>query len=361
MPSQIRSTEGSRPTPLTVLSLAATTIIVSLVGFLSHPSNAAGEATVGLGTAATYSVLGGQTVTNDGPSVLSGDLGVSPGSAITGFPPGIALGVVHAGDAEAAQAQSDLVIAYDDAAGRAPTGLLTGQDLGGLTLVGGVYKYTGPAQLTGTLTLDGQGNPDAVFIFQIASELVTATSSAVSLTNDADACNVFWQVGSSATLGTGSSFTGSILALTSISVNTGTTVEGRALARNGQVSLLTNVFTAADCDVATTTTDGSGSTTTTTDGSGATTTTTEGSGSTTTSTSAPTTTSAPAATTTTAPASVLDSEIPRGPQSTATATEIARTGASPSLMVLVGFSGLLIAMGGRLCAAGLASRDRRQT
>jgi hypothetical protein len=234
--------------------LAAATAAVLFVGLVtvSSPVGAA-EATVGLGTAGTYSVLGGQTVTNTGPSTLAGDLGVSPGTAITGFPPGTVGGATHAGDASAAQAQSDLVIAYDDAAGRAPTASVAG-DLVGQTLTAGVYNSTGPLALSGTLTLDGQGDPSAVFIFQIASTLTTASASHVNLINGATACSIFWQVGSSATLGTTSTFVGTIMALTSISVTTGTVVEGRALARNGQVSLDNNTFTTPGCNTSTTTT-----------------------------------------------------------------------------------------------------------
>lgn len=211
-------------------------------------SSAASAATTPphLGTAEAYSVLGGQTVTNTGPSTLSGDLGVSPGDAITGFPPGLVGGTTHAGDAEALQAQSDLVVAYNDVAGRVPTASIAG-DLGGQTLVDGVYNSTGSIGLTGTLTLDGQGDPNSVFIFQVASTLITATSSNVSLINGAQACNVYWQVGSSATLGTGSTFVGSILALTSISATTGATLQGRALARNGAVTLDSNTFTTSSC------------------------------------------------------------------------------------------------------------------
>jgi hypothetical protein len=157
-------------------------------------------------------------------------------------------GTTHAGDAVAAQAQSDVVIAYDDAAGRAPTATISG-DLVGQTLVDGVYKSTGPIGLSGTLTLDAQGDPNSVWVFQIASTLITASSSRVALINGAQACNVYWQVGSSATLGTTSTFTGTILALTSISVTTGTVVEGQALARNGAVTLDNNTFTEPGCDL----------------------------------------------------------------------------------------------------------------
>ncbi|WP_199183892.1 ice-binding family protein [Cryobacterium sp. Y57] len=224
---------------------------VLLAGMQSVPPPAyAAEAPVGLGTVGTYAVLGGQAVTNTGSSVLGGDLGVSPGTSIPGFPPGLYRGTKHAADAQAAQAQSDLLIAYDDAAGRAPTAGVA-DDLVGRTLTAGVYKSTGPLALSGTLTLDGQGDPNAVFIFQIASTLITASASSVTILNGAQACNVYWQVGTSATLGTASSFKGTIMALTSIAVNTSTVVEGRALARNGEVTLNNNVFTMPGCNTGT--------------------------------------------------------------------------------------------------------------
>jgi hypothetical protein len=204
---------------------------------------------VDLGTAGTYSVLGGQTVTNTGFTVLSDNVGVSPGTAITGFPPGVALGDAHSADAHALQAQSDLTIAYNDAAGQAPDESISG-DLAGLTLEPGVYNASSSIGLTGTVTLDAQGDPDAVFIFQVGSTLTTASASTVALLNDAQACNVFWQIGSSATLGTNTTFVGTIMALTSISVTTGTTVDGRALARNGSVTLDSNVFTQSACETA---------------------------------------------------------------------------------------------------------------
>jgi hypothetical protein len=301
---------------IAVVGLAAALSTLLLVGALSVPPRAyAAEAPVGLGTAGSYSVLGGQTVTNTGPTTLSGDLGVSPGTAIVGFPPGHVSGAVHAGDAAAAQAQSDLTIAYNDAAGRAPTANVSG-DLVGQTLTSGVYKSTGPIALSGTLTLDGQGNPNAVFIFQIASTLITASASHVNVINGAQACHVFWQVGSSATLGTNSTFIGTIMALTSITVTTGTTVDGRALARNGAVTLDRNVFTTSACNSTTTTT--TPPTTTTTP---PTTTTTE---TTTTTTTAPTTTTetttttAPT-TTTTAPTTTTETTTTTAPTTTTTA------------------------------------------
>jgi len=187
-----------------------------------------------LGTAASFAVLGGSTVTNTGPSVITGDLGVSPGSAVTGFPPGVLIGgTIHAADAVALQAQNDVTTAYNFLAAQ-PCGTdLTGQDLGGLTLTPGVYCFSSSAQLTGTLTLNGPG----IYIFQMGTSLTTASGSAVALTNGASACNVWWQVGSSATLGTTASLPGNLLALTSITLNTGASVSGRALARNGAVTL----------------------------------------------------------------------------------------------------------------------------
>ena len=201
---------------------------------------------VGLGTVGGYAVLGGQSVVNTGPSILHGDLGVSPGSAVVGFPPGLATGATHSADAAALQAQSDLTTAYDDAAGRAPTATIAG-DLVGQTLTAGVYASSGPIGLSQTLTLDGQGDPDAVFVFQVASTLITASSSTVSLVNGAQACHVYWQVGSSATLGTTSSFTGTLMASTSVTVTTGATIAGRALAGTGSVTLDNNVVTEPAC------------------------------------------------------------------------------------------------------------------
>jgi hypothetical protein len=201
---------------------------------------------ISLGTAGSFAVLAGSTVTNTGSSVvLNGSVGVWPGSAVTGFPPGIvnAPGTIHIGDAVAQIAQSDLTTAYNAAMGLAATNNLTGQDLGGLTLTPGVYSFANSAQLTGTLTLNTLGNPNAVFVFQIGSTLTTASSSSVVFSNSLTDSNVFWQVGSSATLGTTTSFEGNILALTSITLNTGATIGcGSALARNGAVTLDSNTI-----------------------------------------------------------------------------------------------------------------------
>lgn len=201
------------------------------------------NAQISLGpTVATFGVLAGSTVTNTGPSVVTGNLGVSPGSAITGFPPGTVTGSINAANSLAATAQGELTSAYNLAAGAISTSGVPA-DIGGLTLGPGVYTIATSLGLTGTVTLDGQGNPNSQFIFQVGSTLTTASSSNVVLINNAHASNIFWQVGTSATLGTGSSFAGNILALSSITVTTGATLQGRALARNGAVTLDTNAIT----------------------------------------------------------------------------------------------------------------------
>jgi|ERR1700674_831333 len=187
----------------------------------------------------SFAVLGGSTVTNTNtPTTVNGNLGVSPGSAVTGFPPGIVTGgTIHAADAVAAQAQTDLTTTYNNLANQSCNTDLTGQDLGGKTLTPGVYCFSTSAQLTGTLTLNAQGDPNALFIFKIGSTLTTASASSVLLINGGSPCDVFWQLGSSATLGTGTALLGSIVALTSITLNTGASVSGRVLARNGAVTL----------------------------------------------------------------------------------------------------------------------------
>ena len=224
------------------------TASVGLAALLYAASPASAQTAPSLGSAQSFAVLGGSTVTNTGPTVVTGDLGVSPGAAVTGFPPGLVMaGTIHAADALALSAQNSTTTAYNNLAGQPCTQVLTGQNLGGLTLTPGVYCFSASAQLTGILTLNAQGNPNAVFIFQIGTTLTTASNSSVVLINGGSLCNVFWQVGSSATLGTGTLFAGNILALTSITLTTGASVRGRALARNGAVTLDSNVVTAAAC------------------------------------------------------------------------------------------------------------------
>jgi uncharacterized repeat protein (TIGR01451 family) len=214
-------------------------------GSANNRLSAAAAPTVG--TEQSFAVLGGQTVTNTGPSEITGNMGVSPGSAITGFPPGLVIGETHAADAVALQAQSDTTTAYLDLAGQPCTSDVTGQDLGGKTLVPGVYCSTSGLQLTGALMLDAEGVPGAVWVFKAVSTLTTASSSSVVLANGADPCNVFWQIGSSATVGTNTSFVGNIYALTSIALQTNATLSGRALARNGAVTLDSNTINAPVC------------------------------------------------------------------------------------------------------------------
>jgi hypothetical protein len=231
-----------RRTPLFLLAITA---LAGFPGFPGSPGHA-DAAIVNLGTAGDFAVLGGSTVTNTGPTVLNGgDLGLAPGSSVTGFPPGIVTPpfTMHVNDTVATRAKNDLVTAYNAAAGLTPSEDITGQNLGGTTLVPGVYRFTSGAQLTGTLTLNGLGNPEAQWVFQIGTTLTTAPGSSVVTINGGPTpgCNVFWQVGSSATLGTTTAFEGHILALTDIDLNTGANIlDGSALARNGAVRLDSN-------------------------------------------------------------------------------------------------------------------------
>lgn len=198
------------------------------------------QSPVFLGSAGTYGVLAGTTVTNTGPTIVTGDLGVWPGTAITGFGPGVVNGGTDAGNVAAQHAQASLNIAYNDAAARKSVAInsLAG-DISGQTLVPGLYKSTSTLSLAGAVTLHGSG----VYIFQIASGLTVGTGGTVILSGGATSDNVFWQVGSSATLGTTANFKGTILALTSISLATGARLDGRALAQHGAVTLDTNNVT----------------------------------------------------------------------------------------------------------------------
>ena len=223
--------------------------------FIATPHALAATTQVGLGTAASFGVLAGTAVTNTGPSIINGpsvsiggDLGVYPGTAVTGFPPGTVTGTIYTATgpgAVAADAQADLTVAYNDAAGRTPaTAIPAAIGSGGIDpaefaqLAPGIYKASSSLDVFGTLTLNAGGEADAVWIFQVPSALMTdPTGSSVVLTNGAQACNVFWQVGSSATLNTGTPFQGTILALASITMPGAVTIDGRALARNGDVTL----------------------------------------------------------------------------------------------------------------------------
>jgi uncharacterized repeat protein (TIGR01451 family) len=222
-------------------------VSAALAALLYGQSPALAQTAPPLGAAQSFAVLAGSTITNTGPSVVTGDLGLHPGIAITGFPPGTVTGTIHNADATALAAKTALTLAYNNLSGQACGTDLSGQDLGGLTLTSGVYCYSAAAQLTGNLTLNPAGNPNAVFIIKIATALTTAAASSVTITAPGSACNVFWQVGSSATLGAATTFRGNILALTSITGVTGSSVQGRTMARNGAVTLDTNAVDASLC------------------------------------------------------------------------------------------------------------------
>lgn len=220
-------------------------VVAALVVLGAFPASAqAATAPVPLGTAKSFVVLAGAGVTNTGKTTLNGDLGTFPTTAITGLSTLTLNGTNHAGDAVTQGAKKDLTTAYTTAAGAGPTKAIP-VELGGKTLQPGVYSG-GALGLTGTLTLDGGNNPDAVFIFKAASTLITASASRVTLVN-VNPCNVFWQVTSSATLGTRSRFVGTIMALTDIHLTTGATLSGRALARNGAVTLQANTISLPVC------------------------------------------------------------------------------------------------------------------
>jgi hypothetical protein len=232
------------------LGVAATVPLIALLAagslVLATGSAHAAPVKVPLGTAEDFVVLAGAGVTNTGPTTLNGDLGTFPTTSISG--PGLLTvnGTNHGGDAVTQGAKTDLVTGYNNAAGQGPT-TPAGADLGGQTLTSGVYTSATSMQLTGALTLNAQGNPNAVFVFQAGSTLTTASAASVVLTNGAQACNVYWKVGSSATLGTTTAFRGTIIALTSITLTNGATIEGRALARNGAVTMDTNTITRPSC------------------------------------------------------------------------------------------------------------------
>jgi hypothetical protein len=229
-------------------------IALALLFAFAIPATAQ-AAPVNLATVDPFVVLGGTTVTNTKASVLNGDLGVAPGTALTGFDVAVVNGATHENDGVAKTAQADLTTAYNVAAEQPVSGGndLSNTDLGERTLTPGAYGFSSSAQLTGALTLDAKGDPSAQFVFEIAEGLTTAPASSVVLVNGASPCNVFWQVGSSATLDTTTVFQGNLMALSSISLNNGASVIGRVLARNGQVSLIDNVLTRPLCAVGSTT------------------------------------------------------------------------------------------------------------
>jgi hypothetical protein len=236
----------SKPIRLIVILLMCAVLLPAAGSSILSASAAQLATAPDLGTAKTFAVLAASAVTNTGGSNLTGDLGISPNGAgsITGFPPGGYSGTLHAADGVALQAQNDVTVAYNNLAGQPCDTNLTGQDLGGKTLTPGVYCFNTSAQLTGDLVLNAQGNPAAVWIFQMGSTLTTASNASVAVINGGTSCNAFWQVGSSATLGTATAFKGNILALASIGLNKGASLSGRALAQSAAVTLDTNTISA---------------------------------------------------------------------------------------------------------------------
>jgi Ice-binding-like len=220
-------------------------ILLGSLSTLIFASSALGATSVGLGKAASFSVLGGSTITNTGNTTMFGDLGLAPGSSVTGGP--VVLGAEHIDDAVANEAKSALTTAVTTARNEASNGS-AGEDLAGHAFLPGVYTASTSLLLSsGSVTLNAQGDPNAVFIFKIGSTLTTGSNTSVSLINGAQACNVFWQVGSSATLGTGTHFVGTIMAADSITANTAATIHGRLLAQTAAVTLEDNTITTSTC------------------------------------------------------------------------------------------------------------------
>ena len=228
-----------------VTASASVAAVLCALAVSATPASAVGTP-ADLGVANSFAVLAGTGITNTGPTTLTGDIGTFPTPTITGVGLITVNGTNHGADAVTQQAKNDLVNAYD-ALARQPVDVTVSGDLGGQTLVPGVYFSASTMALTGELVLDGKGDPNAVFVFQVGSSLTTATASSVRLINSAQSCNVFWQVGASATLATTSTLRGSVLALTSVTANTGAVVDGRLLARNGAVTLDTNTITRPSC------------------------------------------------------------------------------------------------------------------
>jgi hypothetical protein len=204
------------------------------------------QTSVVLGSTSTLAVLAGASITSTGATNITGDMGLSPGSSIGGFPPGILTGSQHINTATSTQAKLDLTAAYNDLAGRTSTDIVTlSGNIGGLTLTPGLYKSTSSLAISsGDLTFDAKGNADAIFIIQIATTLTTTSGRKVILSGGALASNIFWQVGSSATFGTTSVFKGTVIAMQSITLNTGATVDGRVLARTGSITMAGNTIVA---------------------------------------------------------------------------------------------------------------------
>ncbi len=256
----MKKSRGTLIAPLAALVAVAALLLTVSIGLVEAATNAQGngssgsstlassaptgvctQATVALGAAGHFRILAGTTITNTGATTVKGNIGVSPGSAVTGFPPGTVSGKIHVADTAAAHAQTALVTAYNDAMGRTLCPVSVAGNIGGKTLGPGLYKSTSSLMISkGDLTLSAHGHSGAVFIFQIATKFTTTSGRSVILAGGAQAANIFWAVGSSATLGTTSVVYGTILAHKSISLATGATLHGRALAHLGAVTLAGN-------------------------------------------------------------------------------------------------------------------------
>ena len=244
----MKLSENARATRSRSSTTAAIGLLSLMLFFALTLASSAGAASsaVPLGTADGFAVLAGSGITNTGPTTINGDIGTYPTITMTGTASITQTGTNHGSDAVTQQAKTDLVTAYNNAAGQGPTSPIAA-DLGGQTLTAGVYNSASSIGLTGALTLNAAGDPNAVFVFQAGSTLTTASGSQINLINGAQSCNVFWQIGSSATLGTGSKFMGTILASASITVTTGVTVDGRVLARDGAVTLDNDTIVRSTC------------------------------------------------------------------------------------------------------------------
>jgi hypothetical protein len=322
--------------------------VVTFVGFGSSPAFAAATA-INLGSATPYAVVAGTTITNTGSSVITGNIGLSPGTSITGFPPGLVSGTTGAASATSLAAQTSATAAYGVAAGATPFTTIAGGNIGGTTLSPGVYKAASAMQLTGPVTLNAGGDASAVFIFQAGSTLTTASGSSVVLEGGAQACNVYWQVGSSATLGSTTSFVGTILALASVTLNSGASVNGRLLAQTGAVTLNDNIVTVPTCAA----TSGTTTTTAATTPVVAVTTTTKPAGAAPSGTAHPVTKKGHQGTTTTTTPGSTVTIVPVGAPATG---EGGTAGSDFSPLGLIGLGAITIAAG----ATSIALRERRR-
>lgn len=246
---EIQAYECCNPTTTTTTTAGPTTTTTTTSGpTTTTTTTTLNIACATLGNASGFTVLAASTITNTGATVVTGDLGLYAGTSVTGFPPGSVIGTQHITDAAAQNAQTAANSAYTGFNGLTPTGSV-GADIGGTTITPGIYTVSSSLGITGTVTLNGGGNPNAVFVFLIPSTFIPATSAVVSLTNGAQAGNVYWIVGSSATLSTGSNTKGNIIAQTSVTLNTNAQLTGRAFALTGAVTMDTNNITGAPCTI----------------------------------------------------------------------------------------------------------------